>query len=176
VQKAIVIGAGIAGLAASVRLKRKGYDVNVFEANAYAGGKLHAFESKGYQFDYGPSLFTMPQYVEELFHINGLDPKEHFTYHRKDNICNYFWDDGVEFSAKSDPENFIREALTVFNEDEKQIRAYLKNSAEKYDKTENLFLNKSLHKLKTYLTKDTIKGLLAIPRLDLLKSLNGIFC
>ena len=65
-KKAIVIGSGIAGLASALRLRAKGYDVDVFEANDYAGGKLHAFESRGYRFDYGPSLFTMPQYVEEL--------------------------------------------------------------------------------------------------------------
>ncbi|HMQ00726.1 MAG TPA: NAD(P)-binding protein, partial [Cyclobacteriaceae bacterium] len=39
-QKAIVIGSGIAGLAAAIRLRVKGFEVEVFEANAYPGGKL----------------------------------------------------------------------------------------------------------------------------------------
>jgi phytoene dehydrogenase-like protein len=55
--KAIVIGAGIAGLASAVRLAIKGYTVEVFEANSYPGGKLSEFSSNGFRFDAGPSLF-----------------------------------------------------------------------------------------------------------------------
>jgi len=62
-KQAVVIGSGIAGLASSIRLAIKGYDVNVFEANSYPGGKLSAFELEGYRFDAGPSLFTMPHFV-----------------------------------------------------------------------------------------------------------------
>ena len=54
-----VIGAGIAGLATSIRLAIKGYRVMVFEANAYPGGKLSTFKLDGYRFDAGPSLFTI---------------------------------------------------------------------------------------------------------------------
>lgn len=64
---AIVIGAGVAGLAAAIRLRVKGYGVKVFESNAFVGGKLHAFTDAGFRFDAGPSLFTLPQYVDDLF-------------------------------------------------------------------------------------------------------------
>ena len=53
---AAVIGAGIAGIATSIRLANKGYEVHVFEANTYPGGKLSSFELNGYRFDAGPSL------------------------------------------------------------------------------------------------------------------------
>jgi len=66
-KQAVVIGSGIAGLASSIRLALKGYQVTVFEANAYPGGKLSAFSLGEYRFDAGPSLFTMPHYVTELF-------------------------------------------------------------------------------------------------------------
>ncbi len=72
--KAIIIGAGIAGIAAAIRLRKKGYDVTVFEANSYAGGKLHAIEQDGFRFDLGPSLFTMPHFIDELFELYDLDP------------------------------------------------------------------------------------------------------
>ncbi|MCB0684132.1 MAG: NAD(P)-binding protein, partial [Saprospiraceae bacterium] len=54
-----IIGAGIAGLAAAVRMAAHGYEVDVFEANPYPGGKLSEFRLGGYRFDAGPSLFTM---------------------------------------------------------------------------------------------------------------------
>ena len=66
-KKAIVIGAGIGGLATSIRLAKKGYHVSVFEKNDYPGGKLSTFNLGKYRFDAGPSLFTMPHFVTDLF-------------------------------------------------------------------------------------------------------------
>jgi phytoene dehydrogenase-like protein len=60
-QKAVIIGAGIAGIVTAIRLAVKGYVVEVYEANSYPGGKLAEIEQHGYRFDAGPSLFTMPQ-------------------------------------------------------------------------------------------------------------------
>ena len=68
--KAIVIGAGIAGLSVAIRLQNAGFKVEVFESNDYPGGKLTDFSKNGYRFDMGPSLFTMPQFIEELFSIS----------------------------------------------------------------------------------------------------------
>ena len=64
-----IIGAGIAGIASSIRLRMLGHHVRVFESNKYPGGKLTAFEENGYRFDMGPSLFTMPHMIEELFEL-----------------------------------------------------------------------------------------------------------
>jgi phytoene dehydrogenase-like protein len=47
-QKALIIGAGIAGIATAIRLAIKGYAVEVFEANSYPGGKLSEFEQEVY--------------------------------------------------------------------------------------------------------------------------------
>jgi phytoene dehydrogenase-like protein len=87
-KKAIVIGTGIAGLASILRLLQKGYQVKAFETNDYVGGKITSFQSKGYRWDMGPSLFTMPQYVNELFELFGENPKDHFNYNKKEVLCN----------------------------------------------------------------------------------------
>ena len=65
--KAIIIGSGIAGLATAARLLSKGYDVSIFEAGEVTGGKIHSFNLGEYRFDAGPSLFTLPYLVDELF-------------------------------------------------------------------------------------------------------------
>ena len=61
-----IIGSGIAGIASAIRLAQKGYAVTVFEANDYPGGKLSEFRLGDYRFDAGPSLFTLPDLVEEI--------------------------------------------------------------------------------------------------------------
>ena len=66
-----IIGSGIAGISAAIRLARKGYAVEVHEANTYPGGKLSQFRLGAYRFDAGPSLFTLPEHVEALFTLCG---------------------------------------------------------------------------------------------------------
>jgi phytoene dehydrogenase-like protein len=56
-KKAVIIGAGIAGIAAAIRLRIQGFDVEVFEQNNYPGGKLSDFKLGEYRFDAGPSIF-----------------------------------------------------------------------------------------------------------------------
>ena len=145
-QRALIIGAGIAGIAAALRLKHKGYEVDVFEASPHTGGKLHAIQQDGYRFDLGPSLFTMPHFIDELFELYQEDPKNYFKYSRKSRVCNYFWEDGTTFQANASVENFIVEAARVFGESEKNIQKYLNRNKEKYDLTASLFLEKSLHR------------------------------
>ena len=77
---AVVIGAGIGGIASAIRLAVKGYKVDVFEANGFPGGKLSELCCEGFRFDAGPSLFTMPQLVDELFLLAGKVPKQYFRY------------------------------------------------------------------------------------------------
>ncbi|MEB8347359.1 phytoene desaturase family protein [Flavobacteriaceae bacterium KMM 6898] len=171
---AIVIGSGIGGIATALRLKKIGYDVTVFEANSYPGGKLHSKEVRGYRFDLGPSLFTMPHLVDELFQLYEIDPKSLFQYSKKNVICNYFWEDGTTFSAPGDTETFIKEAAKTFGESESKIKKYLADNAKKYDLTASIFLEKSLHKVSTYLSNDTIKAILQIGKLDVNSTLNTI--
>ena len=173
-KKAIVIGAGIAGLATSLRLRHKGYEVSVFESNPYAGGKLHAFTRDGYRFDAGPSLFTMPGLVDELFRLFSEDPTAFFPYIRKESVCNYFWDDGSRFTVPADLEQFIVNAAREFGEPERNLRRYLKDSKRKYDVAGGIFLEKSLHKFATYLSPEIFNALLHMPWLDTGTTLDAV--
>ncbi|WP_431158475.1 1-hydroxycarotenoid 3,4-desaturase CrtD [Winogradskyella poriferorum] len=168
----VIIGAGIAGIAASIRLKAQGHQVSVFEANDYPGGKLTAFSEKGYRFDMGPSLFTMPQFIEDLFKVVNKPIDNYFQYHKKSVICNYFYEDGTRFSAFADKKQFAEEASRTFNVNGNAIIDYLDKSKRKYDLTGSLFLEKSLHKLSTYLNSDTLNAILRINGLDINRSLN----
>ena len=67
--KASIIGSGIGGLAIAIRLRLKGYKVVVFEANSSYGGKAAEIKTKGFRFDKGPSLLTMPEKIDELFFL-----------------------------------------------------------------------------------------------------------
>lgn len=172
--KAVVIGAGIAGIASALRLRKKGYEVKVFEANSYPGGKLHAFEIDGYRFDAGPSLFTMPWLVDELFELYGISPRSYFRYKPKDVLCNYFWEDGTRFSVKADRLQFAKEGAAQFHTTEQSLLQYLERAQRKFDLTASLFLEKSLHQVGTYLSTGTIKAILSLPSLSINYTLNEV--
>ena len=62
--KAAIIGAGLGGLSASIYLKSKGWEVDVYEAQSFPGGKAAEEYIDGYRFDIGPSLVTMPGFLK----------------------------------------------------------------------------------------------------------------
>lgn len=174
---AAIIGAGIAGIASAIRLAVKGYEVDVFEANAYPGGKLSTFDLTGasgtYRFDAGPSLFTLPTLVEELFLLAGENPNDHFEYIRLPEICRYFWDEGTRLTAWADTDRFAHEIETQLGEPADRIRNFLQDSAFKYTITDQLFLQNSLHKAGTWLGRRAMHGYLNLPRLGVFGTMNG---
>jgi len=171
-KKALIIGSGIAGIAAAIRLAVKGYHVEVFEANSYPGGKISEFQQNGFRFDAGPSLFTMPQYVDELFELAGKNPSDFFQYHKLNVICKYFYEDGSRLTAFAEEEKFLREFTTLTGESSGSIKRYRQNSERIYKITNNIFLQRSLHPFKTYLNTDALRALFGFPRIDAFRTMH----
>lgn len=170
---AIVIGSGIAGLATAIRLKAKGYNVEVFEQNNYTGGKLTAFQQGDFRFDAGPSLFTSPESVDELFELMGENQKEKFKYIRLPIVCHYFFEDGTFIQAHAEPEKFGQEIESKLGVSSSKVIKYLKNSAFVYETTSPVFLEQSLHKVKNFINFKTLKGVLLMPWLGIFNRFNA---
>ena len=160
--KAIVIGSGVAGLASAIRLEAKGYEVTVFEAGKQIGGKLGEIRAKGFRWDKGPSLFTLPAEVDNLFHCHNLNPRDYFNYLTHDISCKYFFDGGKEFTAFTDSDAFEKEVDANFPSDADAVKKYLKKSSALYDQVGDVFLNKSLHKGKSLMNFRALKALTSI--------------
>lgn len=170
--KVAVIGAGIAGLAAAVRLRCKGYEVEVYEVNDFVGGKLSEFQLGAYRFDAGPSLFTMPHFVEELFALAGKDVRQYFEYQALTTVCQYFWQDGTRLTAWADHDRYADEVERVLGVKGDVLRETLAQAAFKYEATKSIFLEKSLHKISTYLSADVLRVLTKFHKLDIFKTMN----
>ena len=150
-RKAIVIGSGIAGMAAAIRLTVQGFETSVYERNAYPGGKLSEFVQDGYRFDAGPSLFTQPERIAELFELANAPIQEYIQWERVPVTCRYFFSNGKIVSAYAENELLAQEISEQLGEPPENILNYLKESAAVYDDIGRIFLNHPLNKKATWL-------------------------
>ncbi|WP_430406693.1 1-hydroxycarotenoid 3,4-desaturase CrtD [Fluviicola sp.] len=173
-KQAIVIGSGIAGIASAIRLIKKGYAVSVFETNDYPGGKLTTIQLGNYRFDAGPSLFTLPTLVDELFEIAGKNPRDYFNYQQLEMLCHYFYEDGTVLHAYADQKQFLDEVEKKLQVDSKPLKAYLEHSEYIFERTRHSFLEKSLHKFSSYISLDILKTVTSMRKLNLFESMHEV--
>lgn len=99
---ALVIGAGIGGIATAARLARNGYEVTVLEKEPTPGGRANQILRDGHRFDIGPTLFLMPEVWEETFAALGERMSDHLDLRRIDPTYKIHFDDGLQLELTSD--------------------------------------------------------------------------
>lgn len=166
-KRAIIIGAGIAGLASAIRLARRGFSVVVLEAGPLPGGKMSEIRQQGFRFDTGPSLFTLPHLVEEL-----LDGEFNEKYRKLELVTRYFWDDGTVLDAWAHPDQFAREMEAVLGVPARKVLAYLDEAQFLYEHTADMFIFNPVYHWRTLFSKSGIKALKALPKLKAFRSLH----
>jgi phytoene desaturase len=116
----------------------------------------------------------MPDKVTELFALMGEESSDYFTYDRRGHVCHYFWEDGTRYQMPSSEDDIAESMASVFDVDKQAVHNYLKKSARKYEVTAPVFLDRSLHKVTSYLSTDTAKALAATPQLDIFSTLDEV--
>jgi phytoene desaturase len=101
-KSAIVIGAGIGGLATAGRLAREGYRVDIFEKSAHPGGRVSVIEKNGFRFDTGPTLFLMPAMFSETYQALGEKMGDHLDLVRIDPTYRVHFQDGTSLDLTAD--------------------------------------------------------------------------
>ncbi|MFB6320177.1 1-hydroxycarotenoid 3,4-desaturase CrtD [Saccharicrinis sp. FJH54] len=171
-QKALIIGGGIGGLAVALRLKKAGLNVTLFEKNPTIGGKMGEIRSKGFRFDTGPSLFTLPELSDELFELFDKNPRDYFTYTKLDNSCRYFFHDGTVVNAWADIDRFSDEAYEVLGEPKNNLKKYLKRYRKLYQTASPVFLFNAFQRWKNFAKKEFRGMLFHLHELDSLYTMH----
>ena len=118
----VIIGAGIGGLSAAIRLAAAGRRVIVLEQNAQVGGKMGEVTAEGFRWDTGPSVITMRAVFEDLFAAAGRRLEDTLTLLPVEPLTRYFYADGVVFDATRDLSRML-EQIAAF--DERDVEGYL---------------------------------------------------
>ncbi len=158
--RAIVIGAGLGGLSAAMRLGAKGYAVTVLDKLDRTGGRGSSISQDGYRFDLGPTIVTVPQVFEELWAACGRDFRKDVDLRPLEPFYEIRWPDGTKFRAGSDDAKMLDEVARLAPNDVAGFKRFLKDSRARYVVGFEGMVAKPMHRL-----WETIKVLPTFARL-----------
>ncbi len=171
-KRCAIIGAGLGGLAAAIRIAGHGIKVDLYEQNSRPGGKANELHGDGFRFDTGPSLLTMPFVLESVFADAGEDYRDYLTIEPLSQHCKYFYPDGTEITAFADSDDFAREIEYKTEESAARVKRYLTYSKSIYDFSADIFLFNDIHEFFTYKEHGSPKMVLNLWKLDSLRTVH----
>ncbi|MEL0537268.1 NAD(P)/FAD-dependent oxidoreductase [Staphylococcus debuckii] len=95
-QKVAIIGGGLGGISAAIRLAQEGYQVDLYEQNKHIGGKVNRLETQDFGFDLGPSILTMPKIFKRLFEYSHKKLEDYVQIRKMNLQIRNFYPDGTQ--------------------------------------------------------------------------------
>ena len=159
---ALVIGAGLGGLAAAARLARHGYAVTVLEKNAAPGGRCGQLRRAGHRFDTGPTLFLMREVFAETYAALGARLEDHLDLRRIDPTYRIRFDDGLVLALTSDAAELRRQLEAIEPGSYAGLCAYLAEAERHYTLSLERFVGRNFFSLADYFSPANLPLLLQL--------------
>lgn len=128
--KAIVVGSGLGGLAAAIRLQSAGYQTTIFEKRDKPGGRAYVYHDNGFTFDAGPTVITAPHCLEELFELSGRKLSDYVELVPVEPFYRLKWEDGYSFDYGSSLEETVEQIKKKSPQDAEGYLRFLNYSKE----------------------------------------------
>jgi len=173
----VIVGGGLGGLAAAVRLAGEGRAVTLLEKNASLGGKANRRQWQGFAFDTGPSLLTLPQVARDLFAASGANLEDYLELVPVRPACRYTFADGTRFDAPGTLDGFREAVRDTFPGDLAGYDRFMRDAARLWKVSAEVFLFRRFT-LAGALRVNPLAGLRALPALrprPLREALEGYF-
>lgn len=163
----LVIGGGVGGLAAALRLAGAGLDVLVIERHAAVGGKMRAVELDGRSIDVGPTVLTMRHVLDGLFEAVGLPRSQYVGLRPLDRLARHLWPDGTRLDLFAD-EDRSSAAIEAFagRRDAEGYRRFCAHGRALLDALEGPFLEHEPDGVLGLVRRVGLRRLGALARLD----------
>src|SRR6202046_969980 len=127
-------------MSAAIMLARQGFDVTILDRKAQVGGKLNQLQTKGFSFDLGPSIFTLPEIFRPIFEGDGKRLEDYITLQRVDPQWRNFFEDGAVVDLWEDPERMRTELARFGPRVFEEYKDFLEYSSRQYDIVERGYL------------------------------------
>lgn len=142
-KKIIVIGAGVAGLSAAVRLQKLGYEVTLYEKDRQVGGKMNQIKTAGFTFDLGPTIVMMPEIYREVFEFCGKDPDDYIPMKKVDPMLKLYFNKEKPIEFSNDLIELTKTLENISPEDTQGYFAFLADIYQRYTIAKEAFITKS---------------------------------
>lgn len=137
-----IVGAGVGGLSAGIRLQSRGYDVTIYEKEDRPGGKMNRIEGEGFKFDLGPTIVMMPQVYRDVFEFAGEDPDDYIPMKKLDPIYSVYFD-GERADVSTDLVHLTGYLEGISEEDTAGYYRYISSIYKRYLVAKKHFIEKS---------------------------------
>lgn len=159
-KKVIVIGAGVAGLTAAVRLQKMGYAVQLYEKDSQVGGKMNQIKKDGFTFDVGPTIVMMPDIYQEVFEFCGKNPDDYIPMEKIDPMLKLYFTDDDPLLFSSDLVELTKTLEGISEEDAQGYFAFLADIYKRYIIAKDAFIMRSFRSFwDFYNPKSLLNGL-----------------
>jgi phytoene desaturase len=132
-KSAIVIGAGLGGLASALRLGRHGFEVTLLEKQPHPGGRCNVIEQSGFRADTGPTILVMKETFEETYRALGLDIDERIQFVRLDPNYRIYFHDESFLDLYGDMARLSAEVEKIEPGSAERLFRFIGESAKKYE-------------------------------------------
>jgi phytoene desaturase len=141
----VVVGAGLAGLSAALRLAGAGRKVTVLERESVPGGRNGLLNKDGYAFDTGPSVLTMPSLINDAFNCVGEDMKDWLELTPLTPLYRAFYADGSQLDVHANTGEMEAEIAKHISSDEAAgYRRYVDFVTKLYKYEMNDFIDRNI--------------------------------
>jgi phytoene desaturase len=141
----VIVGAGLAGLSAALRLAGEGREVTILERESVPGGRNGLLLKDGYRFDTGPTVLTMPDLIEDAFNAVGETTKDWLELMPVSPLYRAFYADGSQLDVHADTKQMEAEIAKVIGGDEADgYRRYVDFVTKLYKYEMNDFIDRNI--------------------------------
>lgn len=163
---ALVIGAGIGGIATAARLAKNGYAVTVLEKQPKSGGRCYQITQDGHRFDIGPTLFLMPEIWQETFAALGEKMSDHLDLRRIDPTYKIHFDDGLQLELTSNLGKMQTQLEAVEKSGFTGFLKYIAEGAKHYKISVEKFVGRNFYNLFEYFSLSNLPLIFQLKALD----------
>lgn len=159
-KKAVIIGAGVGGLATAVLLAQEGFSVEVYEKNANPGGRCGQMIQDGHRFDLGATILLMPSLYRKVFLALGLDMDKELETNSLEPVYKIFFGNGTDFAFSRDQEKMKIQLEAIEPGSYEQYKRYVKEGYDFFDLSINGLLGRNFNSLFEFITLKSIRLLI----------------
>ena len=145
--KAVIIGAGVGGLATANFLAKNGYSVEIYEKNATPGGRCGQMIQEGHRFDLGATILLMPSLYKQVLSELGIDLEKDLETTSLEPVYKLFFSDGSDFAFTRNPERMKTQLEGIEAGSFPKYQEYVKEGYEFFNLSMNDLLGRNFDHL-----------------------------